>query len=52
MKILALIGSLRAASFSKKIAEAALTGPHSEVAKTRIARLRTPELKALAAAGE
>ena len=37
---------------AKKIDEAALTGPHSEVAKTRIARLRTPELKALAAAGE
>ena len=37
---------------AKKIAEAALGGPHTEIAKTRIARLRTPELKALAAASE
>lgn len=34
---------------AKKIAVAALNGPHKDVAKARIARLRTPELKALAA---
>ena len=34
---------------AKKIANAALGGPHKEMAKVRIARLRTPELKALAA---
>lgn len=33
---------------AKKIAMAALKGPHKEAARLRIARLRTPELKALA----
>lgn len=33
---------------AKKIAKAALAGPHKEAARLRIARLRTPELKALA----
>ena len=31
-----------------RIAQAALAGPHAEIAKVRIAKLRTPELKALA----
>lgn len=34
---------------AKKIALAALKGPHKDLAKLRVARLRTPELKALAA---
>jgi len=33
---------------SKKIAAAALAGPHKELAKTRISRLRTKELKDMA----
>ncbi len=35
---------------AKNIANAALKGPHKDLAKTRIGRLRTKELKALAAA--
>ena len=35
---------------AKKIATAALGGPHAETAKVRIGRLRTPELKAMATA--
>jgi hypothetical protein len=34
---------------SIKIAKAALAGPHAALAKVKISRLRTPELKALAA---
>lgn len=37
---------------AKKIALAALAGPHAEIASVRIGRLRTPELKALAAQNE
>ncbi len=33
---------------AKKIAAAAMTGPHKESAKVQIARLRTPELRAMA----
>lgn len=33
---------------AKKVALAALGGPHAEMARLRISRLRTPELKALA----
>lgn len=33
---------------AKKIAAAALAGPHKEMAKLRISRLRTPALKAMA----
>ena len=35
---------------AKRIAQASLEGPHKDLAKTRISRLRTKELKALAAA--
>lgn len=37
------------ADSAMKIAQAALAGPHKDLAKMRIARLRTPELKALVA---
>lgn len=37
---------------AKKIALAALAGPHADIARVRIGRLRTPELKALAAGSE